>query len=846
MPRLKPPFFPAAIGLYGQPTIVNNVETLSNLPWIAAQRRRRRTPRSAPPTSPGTRMVAVSGHVKRPGVFEIVNGTTTFRDLIYGDEFCQGIRDGNELKAFVPGGGSAPWFIPDQLDLPFEGQARRRRRIDARLGRGHGDGRHHRHPGGRADAVRFYAHESCGKCVPVPRGRHVAGRGSCSASSTAHGTERRPRPAARGRRVDLPGRRSRTRRASGSASTAVPFPYKMTTICFVGPSAYVPVHSALTLFPEEFAARVRIVPIAQAHPRRRSEPAVRAEVHATSTDRRPRSRPTSRTRPSRRCASADTEPLDPNVVTITINGRAFEARKGELVIAAAERAGEYIPRFCYHARMTSVGMCRHVPGRVDTGRGPAVAAVVHDRRSPPDMKVDTESPTTQAGAGGHARAAARQPPARLPGVRQGRRVPAAGPGVQPRSRRESLRRGEAPLREADPDQRPGAPRPRALHPVRPLHALRRRGRRRRADPLHQPRQRHPGDDVPRRAVRLVLLAATPCRSARSARSPPSPTGSRPARGTSPSPRARAPPARSAAASSCSRAATSCVRYQGVDSDPVNWGWLCDRGRFDFEAVNCDRSASPPRSCDGEPDVVERGARRRCRRHPHDARRRRVPAAIALLGGARGTNEDAFAWARLADVIGIASRRPARRRPAGGGRSTCRGPRSTRRPPPRRSCCSDPISRRSCRSSTCACAHAAEKRVSRIIEFDADGHRTQLVCVAQRARTRPAAAAAVTAALVERGRRASSSPSGPVVIVAGRANLAESAAAAAARCALPTTRSRPCSPTPRCSPALRRGNVVGALAARPAPAPGRPGRHRHPAGRRRRRDRRASCCSAPIR
>ena len=53
-------------------------------------------------------MIAVSGHVKRPGVYEIVNGSTTFRDLLYGDEFAQGIRDDNELKAFVPGGGSAP------------------------------------------------------------------------------------------------------------------------------------------------------------------------------------------------------------------------------------------------------------------------------------------------------------------------------------------------------------------------------------------------------------------------------------------------------------------------------------------------------------------------------------------------------------------------------------------------------------------------------------------------------------------------------------------------------------------------------------------------------------------
>ena len=119
MPRLKPPFFPAAIGLYGQPTIVNNVETLANLPWLLRHGASAYTAIGTE-TSPGTRMVAVSGHVRRPGVFEIVNGTTTFRDIIYGDEFCQGVRDGNELKAFVPGGGSAPWFLPDQLDVPFE------------------------------------------------------------------------------------------------------------------------------------------------------------------------------------------------------------------------------------------------------------------------------------------------------------------------------------------------------------------------------------------------------------------------------------------------------------------------------------------------------------------------------------------------------------------------------------------------------------------------------------------------------------------------------------------------------------------------------------------------------
>ena len=119
MPRLKPPYFPASIGLYGQPTIVNNVETLSNLPWILEHGAQAFTAIGTE-TSPGTRMVAVSGHVKRPGVYEIINGTTTFRDLLYGTDMCGGIRNDNQLKAFVPGGGSAPWFTPEQLDLPFE------------------------------------------------------------------------------------------------------------------------------------------------------------------------------------------------------------------------------------------------------------------------------------------------------------------------------------------------------------------------------------------------------------------------------------------------------------------------------------------------------------------------------------------------------------------------------------------------------------------------------------------------------------------------------------------------------------------------------------------------------
>src|SRR5436190_6715280 len=93
MPRLKPPFFPAAKGLYMQPTIVNNVETLSNIPWIVNNGGGAFSAIGAE-ASKGTRMFAVSGHVNQPGVFEVEYGVTTFRDIIYGDAYGGGIREG--------------------------------------------------------------------------------------------------------------------------------------------------------------------------------------------------------------------------------------------------------------------------------------------------------------------------------------------------------------------------------------------------------------------------------------------------------------------------------------------------------------------------------------------------------------------------------------------------------------------------------------------------------------------------------------------------------------------------------------------------------------------------------
>jgi NADH-quinone oxidoreductase subunit F len=199
-------------------------------------------------------MVAVSGHVRRPGVYEIINGVTTFRDLLYGEEFCGGIRDGNSLKAFVPGGGSAPWFTPEQLDLPFE--ASQVGPAGSMLGSGAVMVMDHTTdiPAAALTLTNFYAHESCGKCTPCREGgtwlqriltRVVNGEGTDAdleqmlevGAMICPGSF----PHASSERLGL---------------AAVPFPYKMTTICFVGPSAYAPINSALTLFPEEFASRV--------------------------------------------------------------------------------------------------------------------------------------------------------------------------------------------------------------------------------------------------------------------------------------------------------------------------------------------------------------------------------------------------------------------------------------------------------------------------------------------------------------------------------------------------------------------------------------------------------------
>ncbi len=235
MPRLKPPFFPASKGLYMQPTIVNNVETLSNLPWIINHGGQAFHDVGAP-TSTGMRMFAVSGHVNQPGVFEVPNGSTTFRMLFEAPEYCGGIRQGRRVKAFIPGGASAMWFFDEHVDLPLDKPLIDR--SGSMLGSGAivvmDDTTDMVKAAWRV--VRFFARESCGKCTPCREGTTWLER---ILSRILDGY---------GRKEDL----DLLLDVCDNISPGLAWPPRQTTICPLGPSAVSPIASAVKRFRPEF------------------------------------------------------------------------------------------------------------------------------------------------------------------------------------------------------------------------------------------------------------------------------------------------------------------------------------------------------------------------------------------------------------------------------------------------------------------------------------------------------------------------------------------------------------------------------------------------------------------
>lgn len=165
-PRIKPPF-PAIVGLFGCPTVINNVETLAAVPYIINQGadayRKYGTEKS-----PGTKLFSVSGHVKKPGNYEVPLGYP-LKKLIYED--CGGMRNGKALKAVIPGGSSVPVLTAkeaEEVNLDYESLAAKGSMLGS---------------GGvivmdesvcmvksLLNLAHFYAHESCGQCSPCREG----------------------------------------------------------------------------------------------------------------------------------------------------------------------------------------------------------------------------------------------------------------------------------------------------------------------------------------------------------------------------------------------------------------------------------------------------------------------------------------------------------------------------------------------------------------------------------------------------------------------------------------------------------------------------------------------------
>lgn len=342
-------------------------------------------------------------------------------------------------------------------------------------------------------------------------------------------------------------------------------------------------------------------------------------------------------------------------VAVTLNGRVIDAVPGELVIEAAERAGVYIPRFCHHPRMQPVGMCRMCIVEIDTGRGPALLPSCMIPVSE-GMVVETESPVTRKAQDGVLEFLLVNHPLDCPVCDKGGECPlqdqtvAFGPGESRFV--EEKRHHEKPIAISDVVQ---LDRERCILCDRctrfartvagdPLISFVNRGNETEVNtfPDHPFASYFSGNIV--QICPVGALTATPYRF-----------------------KAR-PWDLDQVESTCTSCSVGCrvavesssnqlVRYLGVDIDSVNWGWLCDKGRFDFEAVNSVDRLTRPLARRGD-DLVEvswSDALSEAASALGGARDRHGPSSIAVVGGARLTNEEAYAWSKFArSVLGTDS------------------------------------------------------------------------------------------------------------------------------------------------------------------------------------------------
>ena len=338
----------------------------------------------------------------------------------------------------------------------------------------------------------------------------------------------------------------------------------------------------------------------------------------------------------------------PEALIVTINGKEIEAAPGELVIEAAERSGTYIPRFCYHPRLEPVGMCRMCVVEIDTGRGPALQPACMIPVAP-GMVVHTESEVTKKAQDGVLEFLLINHPLDCPVCDKGGECPlqdqtlSYGPGESRFV--EEKRHFEKPIMISE---LVALDRERCILCDRctrfandvagdTLIHFQDRGNQTQVNtfPDHPFASYFSGNTV--QICPVGALTAKPYRFK------------------------ACPWDLDQAESTCTTCSVGCrtlvqssrneiLRYQGVDVDPVNWGWLCDRGRFGFGSTNSPARLGQPMARRGDSLVdVPWGEALSA---AAAALRAASPDRVAVLGGARLTNESAFAWAKLAKgVIG---------------------------------------------------------------------------------------------------------------------------------------------------------------------------------------------------
>jgi len=511
----------------------------------------------------------------------------------------------------------------------------------------------------------------------------------------------------------------------------------------------------------------------------------------------------------------DNEPameVDPDAVSITLNGRVVTARKGESVIAAADRQGEYIPRFCYHPRMSSVGMCRQCMVEIDTGRGPMLQPSCMITVSP-DMVIETETPTAKRAQEGIVELLLANHPLDCPVCDKG---------------------GECPLQDQAFSHGPGESRyvEQKRHYEKPIpisdHVLLDRERCILCDRCTRFADEVAGDKLIHfisrgNQTQVSTFPDEPFASYFSGNVVQiCPVGALTAKPY----RFKARPwDLDQSVTTCTTCSVGCrmsiqssrdelVRFQGVDVDAVNWGWLCDRGRFNFESIESDHRLAHP-LVRGEAGLAEApwsSAIALIALLVQDALATGGTESIGLIGGARGTNENVYAWARLADELGI------EQRDAQLGDGLPPEVLGVRRATIDEAAAAStvilvgPDLKEELPVLHLRLRDAVEQGRTKIIEFTSQTSGMSRYAWRSVQHTPGAGPAAIAKTFADAD-VAAQLAEGDVVIVAGRSNLAvsESTAFSAVRAALDAV------PGAKVLPALRRGNVVGALQLGLAPA-----------------------------